>query len=270
MDLPRVSSFSDLDAVRDLAAYVDWLDAARSIEDFRKLKLRMFELMGAAPGTHLLDVGAGTGDDVRALAALSGPLGRVIGVDISEAMIETARGRGGPGEFVVGDAQDLPFPDATFDACRSERVLAHVADPARAIGEMFRVVRPGGRVVAMEADFETLVIDAPDRPLTRRILNGWCDELRNAWIGRNLYASFRAHAGEATQVFPITLVMTAFEPANRFWTLEAYCDRMTRIGGLGAAEAARWIESLRHADREGRFFCSVTGFVAVGRRPGGA
>jgi ubiquinone/menaquinone biosynthesis C-methylase UbiE len=227
----------------------------------------MVELMGVAAGAHLLDVGSGTGDDVRALADVAGPSGRAVGVDVSEAMIAAARARGGPGEFVVGDAQDLPFPEGTFDACRSERLLAHVADSARAVGEMFRVVRPGGRVVSMEADFETFVVDAPERALTRRILNAWCDEIRNGWIGRSLYASFRAHSGAATQVFPITLVLTSFDEANRFWTLEAHCDRMVRSGRLETAEAVRWIESLRQADRDGRFFCAVTGFVVVGQKP---
>lgn len=267
METPRVSSFADLDAVRDPEAFVEWLDAARSIEFLQRVKRRMSELMGVTAGSRLLDVGSGTGDDVRALAALSGPAGRVIGVDHSEAMIQEARARPGPGEFVLADAQALPFPQATFDACRSERLLAHVRDPARAVDEMFRVVRPGGRVVSMEADFETLVVDAPDRALTRRILNAWCDELRNGWVGRRLYAYFRAHSGDATRVFPITLVLTTFESANRFWTLEAACERMAQGGRLGAAEAASWLESLRQADRDGRFFCSVTGFVVVGSKP---
>src|SRR5262249_19769679 len=170
MDVPRLASFADVDADRDAATFVDWLDAARSIDLLRRLKLRTFELMGAAPGKRLLDVGAGTGDDVRALAEMSGPAGRAVGVDRSEAMIAQARARGGPGEFIVGDVRALAFPDGAFDACRSERLLAHVEDPARAVSEMFRVVRRGGHVVSMEADFETLVVDAPERALTRRIL----------------------------------------------------------------------------------------------------
>jgi ubiquinone/menaquinone biosynthesis C-methylase UbiE len=266
VDTPRVSSFADLDAAGDPEAFVEWLDAARSLEFLQRVKRRMAELMGAGVGSRLLDVGSGTGDDVRALAAIAGPSGRAFGVDSSETMIQAARARGGPGEFLLGDAQALPFPPDTFDACRSERLLAHVGDPARAIDEMFRVVRPGGRVVSMEADFETLVVDAPDRALTRRILNGWCDELRHGWIGRGLHAHFRRHCGEATRIFPITLVLTTFESANRFWTLEAACDRMTHDGRLGAAEAVRWLQSLRRADGEGRFFCSVTGFVAVGSK----
>jgi ubiquinone/menaquinone biosynthesis C-methylase UbiE len=88
----------------------------------------------------VLDVGAGAGDDLRALAELVSPGGRVVGVDLNPTSAEVQR----------ADACALPFADGTFDACRCDRTLQHVADPQKALAEMVRVTKPGGTVVVSE------------------------------------------------------------------------------------------------------------------------
>ena len=80
--------------------------------------------------------------------------------------------------------------DAAFDGCRIDRVLQHIADPAAAIGEMVRVLRPGGVLVAFDNDWETLTVDSADRALTRSVLNAWCDRFPSGWIGRRLVPLF--------------------------------------------------------------------------------
>ena len=84
----------------------------------------------------------------------------------------------------------MPYEDATFDGCRIDRVLQHIADPAAAIREMVRVLRPGGVLVAFDNDWETLTVDSADRALTRTILNTWCDRFPSGWIGRRLVPLF--------------------------------------------------------------------------------
>jgi ubiquinone/menaquinone biosynthesis C-methylase UbiE len=92
--------------------------------------------------------------------------------------------------FDVADAAHLPFGDASFDACRIDRVLQHIADPARALAKMIRVLRPGGVLVAFDSDWETLLVDSGDHALTRIILNAWCDRFPSGWIGRRLVPLF--------------------------------------------------------------------------------
>jgi ubiquinone/menaquinone biosynthesis C-methylase UbiE len=72
-----------------------------------------------------------------------------------------------PVEHIVGGAYRLDFAASTLDGCRAERVFQHVDNPQRGLGEMVRVTRPGGRVVVLDPDFETLIIDAQARALTR-------------------------------------------------------------------------------------------------------
>jgi len=96
-----------------------------------------------ARGAEVLEVGCGTGLILRRLAPLAK---RVVGVDLSEKMLERARERGF--EVVQADATKLPFADASFDLAVSFKVLPHVEAVGTALLEMARVVRPGGAVVA--------------------------------------------------------------------------------------------------------------------------
>src|SRR5207302_1676005 len=96
-----------------------------------------------------------------------------------------------PVEFSLGDAGHLPLANGAFDGCRAERLLMHLRDPAAALAELCRVARPGGRVVVAEVDSGSRVLDAPDRAVTRKILDHYCDSLPNGWIGRQLPRLFR-------------------------------------------------------------------------------
>ncbi|WP_169951697.1 class I SAM-dependent methyltransferase [Microbispora sp. H11081] len=119
----------------------------------RSVYERLALLSGAAAGHRILDVGCGTGYLTRLLAPLVGSEGRVTGVDPSPAMIGHARRRS-PGNcsYQAGEGQELPFPDASFDIVVSSFAVHHMPVSARgaAMGEMFRVLRPGGRLLIAE------------------------------------------------------------------------------------------------------------------------
>lgn len=110
-----------------------------------------------APGTSVLDVGCGPGTITADLAALVAP-GQVIGIDASAAVIAAAGDavNGGNLSFAVGDVDDLPFDDDSFDVVHAHQVLQHVSDPVAALREMRRVCRPGGLVAARDADYAAM------------------------------------------------------------------------------------------------------------------
>lgn len=118
------------------------------------------ELMGqrldlAAAG-RVLDVGAGVGHWGRALGPALSPSATLVGVDREDAWVAEATRRAavaGLGERFVyqrGDANALPFEDASFDLVTCQTVLIHVPDPSAVLAEMLRVCRPGGLVLAVE------------------------------------------------------------------------------------------------------------------------
>jgi arsenite methyltransferase len=103
------------------------------------------------PGGTALDVGSGPGNVTASLARAAGPGGVALGVDISEPMLARAvRAESGPQVgFLRADAQRLPLRDNTVDAVVSTAVLQLIPNPAAALAEMARVLRPGGRLAIM-------------------------------------------------------------------------------------------------------------------------
>ena len=96
-----------------------------------------------SPGDRVLDACCGTGDLALAAEAEGG---RVTGLDFSERMLERARRKSSTVEWVRGDLLELPFPDGSFDAATVGFGLRNVEDLGRAVAELRRVLRPGGRL----------------------------------------------------------------------------------------------------------------------------
>jgi ubiquinone/menaquinone biosynthesis C-methylase UbiE len=189
-----VTRWGTVDGTADPGAFIEYLDTVASLEVVRELKARSYELLCPREGHKLLDLGCGLGDDVRTLAARVGVTGRVVGIDASEVMITEARRRSRgldlPGEFVVADVLHTGLPDNCFDGCRAERLFVHLANPAAALAEMVRVVKPGAPLVVLDADWETLIVDSPQRMVTRKLFNFFCDSGESRWIGRQLRGLF--------------------------------------------------------------------------------
>jgi len=127
----------------------------------RRVYRRVADLSGAKPGDRVMDVGCSGGYLSRLLAAAVTPGGQVTGVDPAAPAISYARRRA-PGNcsFIIGTAQDLDVPGSSFDVVTSTLAIHHIPEAERpaAFGEMYRVLRPGGRLLV--ADF---------RPSRRRL-----------------------------------------------------------------------------------------------------
>jgi SAM-dependent methyltransferase len=105
----------------------------------------VFEVVAAGAPSRYLEVGCGEGE---LAARVQDELGcEVVAIDQSQRMVELTRGRGVDARR--GDVQDLPFADGEFDCAVAAWMLYHVADVSRALGELARVLRPGGRLVAV-------------------------------------------------------------------------------------------------------------------------
>ena len=108
--------------------------------------------LGVEPGAAWLDVGSGTGALSSAVIEHASPAS-LPGVDSSEGFVEHARSAVPGAEFVIGDAQTLPFDDGSFDVVVSGLVLNFVPDQRQAVAEMTRVARPGGTIAVYVWDY---------------------------------------------------------------------------------------------------------------------
>jgi len=117
----------------------------------------------AKPGDQVLDCATGTGDLALEFKRVVGASGRVIGTDFCQEMLELAPPKAQKAgldiDFQIADAMKLPFADKQFDVCSIAYGIRNVSDPEKALSEMARVVRPGGRVMILETG------DSPDHAL---------------------------------------------------------------------------------------------------------
>jgi SAM-dependent methyltransferase len=262
------ANWAAIDETDDPDFFVRFLDASRSvaIQAARRDPAAFFAYLDVGPGNSILDVGCGLGDMARALARLVGATGRVVGVDYSASMIRLAKLRtshdDGNVAFQRGDIMALDFPDATFDRARAEQVLQHVAEPGRAMSEMARVTRPGGRVVVLEPDWDTLVIDAEDLGTSQAFSAFNCTRVvRHGRIGRRLPTLFREAGLEDVSIVP-QAILAGYEPTKEFVASNA--ARAVTEGAIDAAAARSWLDDLQARAADGRYVFAFTLFRVSG------
>jgi SAM-dependent methyltransferase len=114
---------------------------------FRPLARVLIDLARPKPGEHILDAACGTGVVARLIAPMVGQSGKVVGLDFDPVMLSMAKSLGPDVEWQEGDLQSLPFVDDLFDLVICQQGLQFLADPDAGLRQIYRVLRPGGRVV---------------------------------------------------------------------------------------------------------------------------
>jgi demethylmenaquinone methyltransferase/2-methoxy-6-polyprenyl-1,4-benzoquinol methylase len=166
-----------------IAGVYDLMNTTMTAGLHHRWRARAADLARVGPGNRVLDVATGTGDLAIELARRVHPGGAVVGSDFSERMLERARRKAAAGaagrvqpRFEWGDALALAHADDSFDAATVGFGARNFTDLGCGLGEMVRVVRPGGRVVVLE-------ITTPTRPPLSHFYRLWFDRLVPA-LGR--------------------------------------------------------------------------------------
>ncbi|MFF0739503.1 methyltransferase domain-containing protein [Streptomyces sp. NPDC004111] len=248
----------------DPQEYLDRLAATEAARSYKSVILDALELR---PGHTALDLGCGSGADLGTLAAAVGPGGRVIGIEPDGQLAGRARevttglpATGGAVDVQRADVHALPLADRSVDRARTDRGLQHVADPAAVLAEAHRVLRPGGRLVMGEPDWDSLAIDHPDLALSRAYTRHLTDRVvRNGVIGRQLPRLAAEVGFGVPAVVPVTSVFRDVGAADRILALQRNTERAVTAGDLSAAAAQEWLDHLG----AGPFLASVTLYVVV-------
>jgi demethylmenaquinone methyltransferase / 2-methoxy-6-polyprenyl-1,4-benzoquinol methylase len=150
-----------------IAGVYDVMNSVMTAGLHHRWRERATDLARVGAGTRALDVATGTGDLAIALARRGG---EVVGSDFSEGMLERARRKSTAVRWEQANALALPYPDNAFDAATVGFGARNFSDLERGLGEMARVVRPGGRVVVLE-------ITTPTKPPLSTFFSLWFDRV---------------------------------------------------------------------------------------------
>ncbi|CAN5756155.1 class I SAM-dependent methyltransferase [soil metagenome] len=234
----------------------------------RQTKMRdaCFNAAGLRKGMSVLEIGCGTGVVTRELARIAGRDGRVVGIDVSSALLSYARGRTVPGgvpiDYRIGNAYDLDFATDSFDASCSVTLLAHLQNLKAVVAEMIRVTRH--TIMILDQDYQTLVFENSDTKLTRKILQHGADyNVLDGWCGRKLPGLLVNQNLNNVQCWPFVYAERDSQSylitiAERFAALAVAHDVATE------EEARVWLQELYDRAVEGSFFASLNYYFAFG------
>jgi ubiquinone/menaquinone biosynthesis C-methylase UbiE len=261
----------------NVAVLLAAMDDTAGWDATRELRTWERDQLGLRAGERLLDVGCGLGEAGLALAEDLGAEGELVGVDASEQMLAVARRSAQSARcrvrFTVGDAASLDEPRDSFDAARCERTLQWLADPAGAVAELARVVRPGGRISLIDTDWSTFTIDVGDDGLAGMVRDAMRTERnRPSNVGRRLHDLVAAAGCEPLARAEATQTWTSWDPDAApapvgCFSMESLADDLVVRDVLPSSERERFVATIHDAARRGEFSMRLSMFAVVAAVP---
>ena len=250
-------------------------EASRAVEaiyttpDVVEQRRATLRALDPRPGERVLDIGSGPGFLACEIAAAVGESGAVCGLDPSESMRALAerreRGAGSaPVEFLEGSATELPFPDHSFHAVVSTQVYEYVDDMPRALAEARRVLEPGGRLVVLDTDWDSIVWRSSDDERMARVLRAWDGHLVHRDLPRRLPELLRGAGFELESCEVVPVLNVGYERATYSGgTLGLIAGYAAASGDVEPEEAMAWADDLRSLGD--RYFFSLNRYQFVAR-----
>ena len=257
---------------RTIERIIDRLEFRGQDETFSGWLEAYLSKLQMPPSAQVLMLGCGTGVEVRKLAARSDFSGKVVGVDISPALIEAAHrftaeeGVDKNVEFQVGDAHRLEYSDDSFDVVVAHTLMSHLENPLAVIKEAARVVRPSCQIAIFDGDYASWTFGYSDPDFAKTM-----DETLIGFIVNNprvmrTIPMLLSQAGlklEETIPHIFTEVGT-----GRFFlgAAETYAPLIAQAGLLPTDQVDNWLAEQQKNIQEGTFFASGNYYTYLARR----
>lgn len=225
------------------------------------------ETLDFQPDDDVLSIGCGPGFEPAEIAEDIGQNGHVHAIDQSEAMFTLAEQRCSSTANITltrADAVALPFADESFDAAVAVQVYEYIENLDTALAELARVLRPGGRAVVYDTDFDSLIWHATDQERMRAICEAFNDHCPRPHLGSHLAPHLRNVGLAVERVEPNSILNTRLdEETFASHLMEAIKTYVVSRGKITADVATAWVDDLQETDDLGNTFFNLTQYLYV-------
>lgn len=230
--------------------------------DMRAQRRSILAAMALKPGEIVLDVGAGNGIMAREMLDVVGPSGAVTGLDAAAPMVAMARALCPGGQFVQGDAATLPFEDASFDVVTAAQLVCFLPVPDPALGELHRVLRPGGRIVILDTDWGSLVWNSNTPDLMARAVEVYTRPYADAHVPRTLSRRLGAAGFRITGRDTLTVLNWTPGPDNYAALTASFLESIAAASeDFSEADWNAWVSDQKAVTDAGEYMFSLNRYI---------
>jgi ubiquinone/menaquinone biosynthesis C-methylase UbiE len=237
------------------------LEKSYSTADVRAQRVETLRLLALKAGEAVIDVGSGPGFLCEEMADQVGPSGSVLGTDISQDLLDLAavRNRRPWLIYARADAVALDVPDQSFDVAVCTQVLEYVPDVSRALREMHRVLRIGGRILVVDTDWDGVIWHTADPGRMAKMMRAWEAHCTDPRLPRTLGARLAAAGFRVDGASGWCIVNTCLDKDTYSYGLLRLIERFVAdSASLPPDEIAAWIDEQRALGAANQYFFSMT------------
>lgn len=238
-------------------------EAIYSVPKVVARRRKTLDLLDPQPGVQVLDIGCGPGYFAAEIAERVGATGKVWAIDASDSMLALAEHTCAnlpQVDLRLSDAKALPFPDSSVDAALAVQVYIYVAEIAAALAELQRVLKPGGRAVIADMDWEALIWHTTDAAQMQRFKPVMYEHFAHPHLPRRLPGLLKQAGFTLQTIDTVVMLNTEIDPYV-FGLTKLFGRFLTGRQGITADDVAAWETDLANQAKNGNYFFSVNQYL---------
>ena len=252
-------------SIKKQSTEAEELEKSYQLPEIVRQRQHTLNRLSVKRGEQILDVGCGVGFLSYEIALQTGDSGRVSGIDQNSEMIRHANKRCGSlrnTKFSELNAEDLPFPEESFDAACCTQVLLYVNDVAQVLTGIRRVLKPGGRIIIVETDWRGVVLNSDYDSITRKIFSAWDAAVPSPNLPVRLGPLLVDNGFCNVDVEPIPILNTEYTPSQFSHGMMNWITRNAlKKGVITKEQSQKWLDDLDEKGKSRNYFFCVNRFL---------